>query len=135
MKILHISLGSLLVFVGLNAVIAGFMFMLDPTGKTMGLPLDVLSKSPFSNYLIPGIILFTVNGLGSFAGAFLAFTKNKYTGVAGAGLGTILCGWILIQVMWIDYSWMQTTIFIVGCIEFILSLLILKKMMKKSKGI
>ncbi len=131
MKFLYYSLGSLQIFVGVNAAIAGVMMILDPSGASMGFSVEMLAKSPFSNFLIPAIILFVVNGLGSFVGAFLALKRNLYASFGGLLLGGILCGWILFQVMWIEHSFLHTAIFVLGCIEMILSLLIIRTAVKK----
>ncbi len=37
--------------------------MVSPSGKLFGMPLSLLDKSPFPDFLIPGIILFIVLGL------------------------------------------------------------------------
>jgi len=36
--------------------------ILSPSGRLMGMPLNMLHSSPFSNFLIPGIILFILLG-------------------------------------------------------------------------
>ena len=54
---------GLLVFLGIGAIGGGGVFIISPSGKLMGMPLSMLSKSPFDNFLIPGIILFSVIGI------------------------------------------------------------------------
>jgi hypothetical protein len=54
----------LLAFLGLGAIGGGGALIVSPSGKLQGgLPLSILARSPFQNFLIPGIILFTVLGL------------------------------------------------------------------------
>jgi len=53
----------LLSFLGLGAFGGGGVLVLSPSGEMMGMPLGVLENSPFSNFLIPGIILFTILGV------------------------------------------------------------------------
>ncbi len=54
----------LLGFLGLSAIGGGGALIISPSGKLLGgLPLSLLQHSPFSNFLIPGIILFVVLGL------------------------------------------------------------------------
>nr|WP_154887774.1 hypothetical protein [Paenibacillus xylanexedens] len=48
---------------GLGAVIGGFMLILDPSGKMLNMPVSLLERSPFSDFLIPGMILLLVLGL------------------------------------------------------------------------
>ena len=52
-----------LVFLGIGAIGGGGVFIISPSGKLMGMPLSMLNKSPFDNFLIPGIILFSVLGI------------------------------------------------------------------------
>ena len=53
----------LLGFLGLGAVGGGGVLIVSPGGKLMGMPLSMLSRSPFSDFLLPGIILFCVLGV------------------------------------------------------------------------
>ena len=50
-------------FLGVGAVFGGVVLMIDPTGDLVGLPSTILERSPFNNFLIPGIILFIVLGV------------------------------------------------------------------------
>ena len=54
---------GLLVFLGSGAIGGGGVLIISPSGKLIGMPLSMLSHSPFTNFLIPGIILFFVLGL------------------------------------------------------------------------
>ena len=53
----------LLAFLGLGAIGGGAVLIVSPSGKLIGMPLAILNPSPFSNFLIPGIILFFVLGI------------------------------------------------------------------------
>jgi hypothetical protein len=53
----------LLAFLGLGAIGGGGILIVSPSGKLIGMPLSLLDKSPFADFLIPGIILFVVLGL------------------------------------------------------------------------
>ena len=54
---------GLLIFLGLGAIGGGGVLIVSPSGRLFGMPLSMLNKSPFADFLIPGIILFTVLGL------------------------------------------------------------------------
>ena len=55
---------SLLAFLGLSAIGGGGALIISPSGKLLGgLPLSILERSPFNNFLGPGIILFVVLGI------------------------------------------------------------------------
>jgi len=53
----------LLMFLGLGALAGGGMLIISPSGKLIGMPLEMLVKSPFKSFLLPGIILFTILGV------------------------------------------------------------------------
>ena len=54
---------SLLAFLGLGAMGGGGLLIISPSGKLMGMPLSMLSHSPFSSFLLPAILLFFVVGI------------------------------------------------------------------------
>ena len=66
----------LLVFLGLSAIGGGGALIISPSGKLLGgLPLSILARSPFNDFLIPRIILFTILGL--FPSVLVYFLLNK----------------------------------------------------------
>lgn len=125
---LHIALGVIQAFVALGAIPAGFSMIVQPDGTGLGMTTKFLQDSPFSNFFIPGLYLFTVNGLANLTVSILTFRKNKYSGKLGLMLGLLLVGWIVIQVWSTGYiSFMQPLFFSIGMAEFILAYLLLKK--------
>jgi hypothetical protein len=55
---------ALLLFLGVSAIGGGGALIISPSGKLLGgLPLSILAHSPFSDFFVPGIILFTILGL------------------------------------------------------------------------
>ncbi len=50
-------------FLGVGAVAGGVMLLIDPSGEMLGMPVSVLERSPFPNFIIPGILLFLVFGV------------------------------------------------------------------------
>ena len=121
----YIGLGSLQAFIGLGALAGGFGLVKDPSGSALGVPLSFLEGSPFPDFLIPGIFLLAVNGVGSMIGAVLSFTRRRYAQEIAIVLGAILVAWIVIQVVIIrSFSWMHILYFILGVVEFGLGLYI-----------
>jgi len=53
----------LLALLGIGAIFGGGVLIISPSGKLFGMPLSMLVNSPFSDFLLPGIILFSVLGL------------------------------------------------------------------------
>ena len=57
------TLLSLLAFLGIGALFGGGVLIVSPSGKLFGMPLSLLNHSPFTSFLIPGLILIVVLGL------------------------------------------------------------------------
>lgn len=53
----------LLIFLGVGAIVGGGMLIVDPSGDLMKMPTSLLVRSPFSDFLIPGILLLVIFGL------------------------------------------------------------------------
>ncbi|MBV7337501.1 hypothetical protein KFU94_56585 [Chloroflexi bacterium TSY] len=117
-KILFYGLGVLQVLIGVGAVSGGLGLALDPSGASLGVPLELLEETPFATFLIPGIVLFTINGLSSLAGAAASFSKYRYAGEAAMALGAFLVVWILVQVYWMSgFHWLHWLYLILGIVE------------------
>jgi hypothetical protein len=127
MKKYHVFLGVLQTITALGAIPAGFGYLLDTSGKGMGVTTDLLANSPLRSFLLPGLFLFFINGIANALGAYLSFTRNKFAGHIGITLGIILSLWIIIQVFWITLSsFLQPMFLVVGIIDTILGWKILK---------
>jgi hypothetical protein len=115
----RITLGLLQVFVTAGALPVGLMMIINPNSA---LPLEMLEGSIFPNYLVPGLFLFTVNGIGSAVGAFLTFRRHRLAGLAAIGLGAFLIAWIIVQVisLGLPIYWLQPLFFAIGVAELIL---------------
>ena len=125
-KRLVIALGILQVLIGIGAIPAGLLLVIDPSGEIMSMPLDILAGSPFPNFLVPGIFLLAVNGIGNIIGAVLTFRRHRWTGLVAMGLGAFLVAWIIIQV-WIvkpPIHWLQALYFVLGLVELALGWMI-----------
>ena len=120
-------LGILQLFIGLGAVGGGLGLILEPSGADLGIPQEMLKHSPFSDFLIPGIVLLIVNGLGSIAGSVLSFKLFQYAAEIALVLGAFLVAWILIQVYWIhSFHWLHALYLILGILELALGWLLRK---------
>lgn len=108
---------SFLLLTGINAIIAGLLFIIDPSGKKMGMSTSYLSHSPFSTFLIPGITLFLVNGLLNIITAVTTINKYKHYPVLILLQGLFLTGWIIVQVIWVkDFNALHLTMLSIGIV-------------------
>ncbi len=101
--VLRALIAFLLLFNGAGAIYGGGSFILHPDGSGLMMSGEWLKHSPFNDFLIPGIILFVCNGLLSFVALFVLFTKYERAWMLVAGQGTILCGWIFVQLLMLRY--------------------------------
>ncbi len=119
--------GIIQAFIGIGAVIYGPLLIIDPSGGKAAMSVDLLKGSPFTNYLIPGILLFFINGVGNITGSILSFKKSNYAGYAGILLGVALIIWVVVQLMLIGYAnWLQPFYLILGISELILGIVIFR---------
>jgi hypothetical protein len=102
---------------GLGALWGGMALMLAPEGSIienlMQMPKNMLAGTPFSNYLIPGILLFTFVGIYPVAVAYSLWKRplwkwpnllNPFKPVHWSWAGSLAAGviliiWITVQVI------------------------------------
>lgn len=118
-------LGIIQLFVAIGALPVGFLLFTNPDGNGLGMSTDLLNGSPFNDFFIPGVFLFTVNGVFNLISSLLAFCRFRYTYLLGLALGFALVIWIIVQVYSVGLiHFLQPTYFIIGIIEIILSIFI-----------
>jgi hypothetical protein len=94
------SVWALMIFMAIQAVgaIAGGIGLLQDPVNNIGMPLGFLEGSPFSDYLIPGLILLVAVGLLP-AVALFGVTRHRRWGwwlAVAAGAGLVI--WIVTEV-------------------------------------
>lgn len=110
-----------LLFLGLGAIGGGGLLIVAPSGDMIGMPLSILSSSPFNTFLIPGIILFLVLGISPLLVAFgllrmpenrLAEELNFFKDMHWAWSYSIYIGFVLI-------IWLQTEMFFIQGVSWL----------------
>ncbi len=115
---------SLLAFLGLSAIGGGGTLIISPSGKLLGgLPLSILERSPFNDFLVPGIILFVVLGIipsllvlallkkpnSVFADRFNFFKDMHWAWTFSIYVAFALIVWIQVETIYIQgVGWLQT---------------------------
>lgn len=116
---------ALHLFVGIGGMAGGLAAITNPLAP-LGVPAASLKNSPFTDFLIPGIILFTVIGLGNVVSAFLFRFKLKAQGYVSSVFSWALVIWIIVQcIMLGSVASLHIIFFIIGLIQAGLSALIL----------
>ena len=90
---------GLLVFGALNAFAGGCYGL----AGAEGVPATWLAGSPFSDYFIPSVILFTVVGGSFLAAGMLVFARSRFGRVSALAAGSIVMVWLATQVAIIGY--------------------------------
>lgn len=97
---------------GLGALAGGGCFILAPDGSIMHMPLSMISSSPFTSFLIPGIILFTLVGVypilvtyslwkmpaWNWPNVINPFKKMHWSWAGSLAAGVIVILWITVEV-------------------------------------
>jgi hypothetical protein len=92
------------VVLSIGALGGGAVLIAAPRGEIMPLPLSALAGSPFETYLAPGLILFTVLGLGPLIAARLAWIRHPLAPIAAFVVGAALLIWVTVEIVIIGYS-------------------------------
>jgi hypothetical protein len=84
-------------FTAVLAIPVGWMFITDPSGGSMGVPQSWIADTIFGSYLIPGLYLFVVNGIGMLVVAGLSLRRHWSASWLTGALGVGLIVWIIVQ--------------------------------------
>ncbi len=137
----------LLAFLGIGALFGGGVLIISPSGKLMGMPLSMLANSPFKDFLIPGIILFSVLGLipcllvlaliknreNMFAEQFNFFNDMYRSWSFSIYIAFVIIIWIQLEMVFLNaVSWLHTFyMFLAICIIFVALLPSVRNFYKK----
>jgi len=86
-----------LVVLGLGAIGGGIALVAQPDGGVMHFDVSLLAGSPFSDFLIPGLILLVVFGLGSLATAGLGLRRAPIAPFLAFAIGCGQMIWIVVE--------------------------------------
>lgn len=125
MRIVYRLLFAMHIFVGIGAIFGGLAAIINPQ-EPLGMSAKYLKNSPFNNYLIPGIILFTIIGLGNISGGLMLRFKLRFQGYISCVFSCALVIWIVVQCIMLNaVAFLHILFFIIGLIEVTLSMFIL----------
>src|ERR1700730_7443229 len=87
------------VFLGIGALFGGGALTLAPDGHLLGMPTSLLAGSPFSSFLVPGIILFTFVGIAPLIAAAMTLRRQTFAPLAAVAVGLTLVGWVSVEMV------------------------------------
>lgn len=140
----------LLGFLALGAIGGGIVLIISPEGELIGLPLSEFKNMPFTNYLIPGIILFSILGLvpslliiallkkpeSKIAEQINIFKDMHWSWTYSIYIAFSLIGWIHIQLIFLQGAvhWLQTFYIFYAILIMIIALLPQMRYLYKKKS-
>jgi energy-converting hydrogenase Eha subunit B len=113
-----IAIGAL-ILLGLGALAGGITLVTAPDGSAMGFSLDLLAGSPFPDYLVPGLVLGGLFGVGSFVTAWLGWRRHPVAPFLAFAIGCGQMIWIVVQLAIIgteNLSFLHPAMFLVGLV-------------------
>jgi len=114
---------ALLVIQGLGGLAGGLALTLKPDGSLMKMPLSYLDGSPFSDFLVPGLILFLALGVLPLVAVAGLWLHRRWAWFCACAVGCGLMIWILVEITIVPFSWLQPVFGVVGVLIFAIAAL------------
>lgn len=112
----RVSVGFL-VLLGVGALAGGVVLVTDPSGSTMHWNLSMLQGSPFADFLVPGLILGGLFGVGSFVVAAMGLARFRIAPFLAFAIGCAQMIWIVAELAIIgQFSFLHPACFAIGLV-------------------
>ena len=98
------ALSATVLLQGVSGVVGGYALLAEPSGRLIGLPLAWLEGTPFSDYFVPGIILFSVIGVCPLVVAWGLWRGRSWAWYGSLLVGMNLAIWIVVEIVMIGYQ-------------------------------
>jgi hypothetical protein len=122
---------------GLGALFGGGSFILSPDRSLIGVPLELLAHSPFTNFLVPGLLLFFFVGVFPSVVAYSLwqrpawhwpnllnpFKRMHWSWAASLAAGAAVIVWIVIEIQFMPIGFVHILYLAWGALILILTLL------------
>jgi hypothetical protein len=106
-----------LILLGIGALAGGATLVAAPDGSGMGFDPAILAGSPFHDFLVPGLILGGLFGIGSLVVAVAGFRRARLAPFCAFAIGCGQMIWILVQISIIrELSFLHPTMFVLGLV-------------------
>lgn len=115
-------------FLGVSAIVSGILFLLDPLGGLLAIPIEELEGTPFTDYRIPGLLLFVLIGLGNSIAFYVNRRQRGLVPYSAIFSGGVLMVWIVVQVLMIGLTFfLQPLFFSLGLFMVIVGIILIKR--------
>jgi hypothetical protein len=124
-------------FLGFGAIVSGGFLMLAPDGSMLQMPLSVMQNSPFSNFFVPGLILFVLLGVFPMGIAYgllklppwrwpdavnpFKYVHWSWTGSLAAGVMVVI--WLSVELIWVDMGFLHILYYVWSGLILVITLL------------
>ena len=106
-----------LVLLGIGALAGAAALVTSPDGSSMQLDSALLAGSPFPDYLIPGLLLGGLFGIGSLVVAAMGLRRSRLAPFLAFGIGCAQMIWISVELALIhEFSFLHPTCFAIGLV-------------------
>lgn len=116
------ALLAALLFLGATATVGGALLLAAPDGRLLGLPTTVLAGSPFADFLVPGLALFGVLGVGSLVVSYGLFAARWWAWPGAVAVGLAVGVWFTVQARVLGWGhWLQWFYLLLGVAVLLLA--------------
>jgi hypothetical protein len=105
---------------GSSGLFGGVLLIIDPSGELLNLSINLLKKTPFHNYLIPGLILFNILGIIPFIVLNGLWKNRSWSWYGSLIVSVALIIWIFAEVLMIGYQAEPPLQFIYGLVGLLI---------------
>jgi hypothetical protein len=127
----------LLLMLGINALMAGLLMIIQPNGSLLQISPVHLKDSMFNSFIFPGLLLFMFNGVFPllalvgllfkpkwvWANAFNIYPDKYWAWTYSLFSGIILIFWVTVQITMIPYFWLQPLFIGLGLLIIIFTMM------------
>ena len=91
--VLFLLLGQL----SARAIVGGSALLVDPSGTLVGAPTGPLAATPFTDFVVPGLVLLSVFGLAPAGVCYGLYARQRWARAGSVGVGVALLVWIAVE--------------------------------------
>ncbi|MFB6147070.1 MAG: hypothetical protein ABEJ08_05225 [Halobacteriaceae archaeon] len=95
---------ALVGLLGVSGLAGGAQFVIAPSGRLVGLATTELSGSPFGDFLVPGLILFTVLGVFPLVTLYGLLRGRRWAWPATLVVGVAFAVWVIVEGLVIGFG-------------------------------
>ena len=92
------------IFLGIAAVVCGVLFVIRPNGSLLGMTVADLIRGPFSDFLVPGVLLALVIGLGMLGAAAMVIQRREHAWRFTVAAGLAMVAFETVEIVTVRFN-------------------------------